>query len=240
MFSERIQPIQLPKRSYEYRNFKHKLAIASGWGRYATGVHAISKYLRYVQLPIIDGFTCKRTFPASYRATNICTSGRNAKSTCNGDSGGPLVLRRRNSRKRVLIGLTSFGSIFGCDRGYPAAFTKVASYLDWINDHTGVMANEEFGSNAVLFKQYLKNYANKKPLAYTPLRYRPIHGTDILDEDDDDDLVDDDEDSYDGAIKLFGKLSADPSDEEESVVKKLQNKNPKFDKSVGNVMLVDK
>ncbi|XP_073836502.1 brachyurin-like isoform X1 [Musca autumnalis] len=137
-YNERIQPIQLPKRDYEYRTFEDKLGVASGWGRYATGVHAISNVLRYVQLRIVNGRTCKNNFPLSYRSTNICTSGRYQKSTCNGDSGGPLVLQRRTSRKRVLVGITSFGSIFGCDRGYPAAFTKVASYLDWIVDITGI------------------------------------------------------------------------------------------------------
>ncbi|EDV96765.1 chymotrypsin BI [Drosophila grimshawi] len=159
-FNERIHPIQLPKRHYEYRNFKNKLGIASGWGRYATGVHAISNVLRYVQLQIIDGRTCKRNFPLSFRGTNICTSGRNARSTCNGDSGGPLVLQRRHSKKRVLVGITSFGSIYGCDRGYPAAFTKVASYLDWISDETGVHSHQDT-TKAIFFDQYIKNYGKK-------------------------------------------------------------------------------
>lgn len=130
------------------------MGIASGWGRYATGVHAISNILRYVQLRIVNGQHCKNSFPLSYRNTNICTSGRYQKSTCNGDSGGPLVLQRRTSKRRVLIGVTSFGSIFGCDRGYPAAFTKVASYLDWIWDETGINPNVD------LSKRY-HNY-NKK------------------------------------------------------------------------------
>ncbi|XP_073836503.1 chymotrypsin BI-like isoform X2 [Musca autumnalis] len=116
-YNERIQPIQLPKRDYEYRTFEDKLGVASGWGRYATGVHAISNVLRYVQLRIVNGRTCKNNFPLSYRSTNICTSGRYQKSTCNGDSGGPLVLQRRTSRKRVLVGITSF---------------------DWIVDITGI------------------------------------------------------------------------------------------------------
>ncbi|KAH8297505.1 hypothetical protein KR054_000446 [Drosophila jambulina] len=156
-FNERIHPIQLPKRHYEYRSFKNKLAIASGWGRYATGVHAISNVLRYVQLQIIDGRTCKSNFPLSYRGTNICTSGRNARSTCNGDSGGPLVLQRKYSKKRVLVGITSFGSIYGCDRGYPAAFTKVASYLDWISDETGVSSYQDT-TEAIFFDQYVRSY----------------------------------------------------------------------------------
>lgn len=161
LLSERIHPIQLPKRHYEYRSFKNKLAIASGWGRYATGVHAISNVLRYVQLQIVDDRTCKRNFPLSFRGTNICTSGRNAKSTCNGDSGGPLVLQRRHSKKRVLVGITSFGSIYGCDRGYPAAFTKVASYLDWISDETGVHSHQDT-TEAIFFDQYVKKYAKQQ------------------------------------------------------------------------------
>ncbi|XP_017012397.2 brachyurin [Drosophila takahashii] len=160
-FNERIHPIQLPKRHYEYRSFKNKLAIASGWGRYATGVHAISNVLRYVQLQIIDGRTCKSNFPLSYRGTNICTSGRNARSTCNGDSGGPLVLQRRHSKKRVLVGITSFGSIYGCDRGYPAAFTKVASYLDWISDETGVSSHQDT-TEAIFFDQYVREYGKPR------------------------------------------------------------------------------
>ncbi|KAH8302041.1 hypothetical protein KR044_002002 [Drosophila immigrans] len=161
LLAERIHPIQLPKRHYEYRSFKNKLGIASGWGRYATGVHAISNVLRYVQLQIIDDRTCKRNFPLSFRGTNICTSGRNARSTCNGDSGGPLVLQRKHSKKRVLVGITSFGSIYGCDRGYPAAFTKVASYLDWISDETGVHSHQDT-TEAIFFDQYVKNYAKER------------------------------------------------------------------------------
>ncbi|XP_055910849.1 uncharacterized protein LOC129945214 [Eupeodes corollae] len=137
-FTERIQPIALPRRSYEYKDFSEKLAIASGWGRYAPGVHAISNTLRYVRLRIIDVETCSRSFPFTYQSTNICTSGMNGKSTCHGDSGGPLVVRKKSSKKRILIGLTSFGSVFGCDKGYPAAYTKIVSYLDWILDETGI------------------------------------------------------------------------------------------------------
>lgn len=177
--AERIHPIQLPKRHYEYRSFKNKLGIASGWGRYATGVHAISNVLRYVQLQIIDDRSCKRNFPLSFRGTNICTSGRNSRSTCNGDSGGPLVLQRRHSKKRVLVGITSFGSIYGCDRGYPAAFTKVASYLDWISDETGVHSHQDT-TEAIFFDKYIKNYAKKQQSRKLPPE--PDFDTDLPDE----------------------------------------------------------
>lgn len=58
------------------------------------------------------------------------------------------------------MGVTSFGSIFGCDRGFPAAYTKVAAYLDWISDETGIESHQEV-SNAMLLDKYLRDYNNK-------------------------------------------------------------------------------
>jgi len=211
LLPERIHPIQLPKRHYEYRSFKNKLGIASGWGRYATGVHAISNVLRYVQLQIVDDRTCKRNFPLSFRGTNICTSGRNAKSTCNGDSGGPLVLQRRHSKKRVLVGITSFGSIYGCDRGYPAAFTKVASYLDWISDETGVHSHQET-TEAIFFDQYIKNYGKERHNHNHNHKQRPKH-------DFDDDLPDE--------LDVHHPQSDESEDVSEAVSRRPHSKKPK-------------
>ncbi|XP_037944319.1 acrosin-like, partial [Teleopsis dalmanni] len=112
--------------------------------------------------------TTDRTFPLSYRPTNICTSGRAKRSTCHGDSGGPLVLRRKHSRKRVLIGITSFGSIFGCNKGFPAAFTKVTSYLDWISDVAGVEPYEDISRPPLWYNKYIENYPLKN---YKPTKF---------------------------------------------------------------------
>lgn len=176
---DKIKPIELPDNDFEYKNFEGKLAIASGWGRYASGVHAISNVLRYVRLRITSGKVCKRTFPFSYRSTNICTSGANRKSTCNGDSGGPLVMQKKRSKTRVLVGITSFGSVLGCDRGYPAAFTKVASYMDWISDETDIDAEDEsdFQNNFDFAKQF-NQPTHSFPLKRNQLtHYRPLSQT---------------------------------------------------------------
>jgi hypothetical protein len=37
------------------------------------------------------------------------------------------------------IGIVSFGRMYGCEFGYPAAFTRVTSYLGWIEQITGIM-----------------------------------------------------------------------------------------------------
>lgn len=39
------------------------------------------------------------------------------------------------SGRRVIVGIVSFGAQLGCTLGFPAGFTRVTSYLDWINEH---------------------------------------------------------------------------------------------------------
>jgi secreted trypsin-like serine protease len=34
------------------------------------------------------------------------------------------------------VGIVSFGSSAGCKSGFPVAFTRVTSYLDWISSET--------------------------------------------------------------------------------------------------------
>ena len=53
-------------------------------------------------------------------------------STCHGDSGGPLV------KDRKLIGVISWG--IPCAMGVPDQHTRISSYLDWIQENTGVVA----------------------------------------------------------------------------------------------------
>lgn len=59
------------------------------------------------------------------------------KAACEGDSGAPLNVMEYGSS--TLIGLLSFVHKDGsCGRQpVPAAFTRIASYFDWINRITG-------------------------------------------------------------------------------------------------------
>jgi secreted trypsin-like serine protease len=54
-----------------------------------------------------------------------------------GDSGGPLVYLEEDGRFTE-VGIVSFGSRAGCEKGYPTGFTRVTSYLDWIESNTGI------------------------------------------------------------------------------------------------------
>ena len=74
-------------------------------------------------------------------SSNICISGEECRATCSGDSGGPLLsVTPQGMYKQV--GVTSFGSIVTCESEIPAGFTRVASYLMWIETVTGVVIED--------------------------------------------------------------------------------------------------
>ncbi|KAH8355868.1 hypothetical protein KR093_004340 [Drosophila rubida] len=78
---------------------------------------------------------CSPWFGGVVLSTNICIKTTGGISTCNGDSGGPLV----SAESGVLIGATSFGIALGCQVGWPGVFTRITSYLDWIEVNSGVV-----------------------------------------------------------------------------------------------------
>ena len=79
---------------------------------------------------------CTRIFGNVVTASNVCLSGANARSTCQGDSGGGLTIT--NAGRQVQVGVVSFGSDVGCQRGYPTVFARISSFYDWIQTNTGV------------------------------------------------------------------------------------------------------
>jgi secreted trypsin-like serine protease len=55
-----------------------------------------------------------------------------------GDSGGAFGYLESDGLYTE-VGIVSFGSSAGCTLGYPAVFTRVTSYLDWIESNTGII-----------------------------------------------------------------------------------------------------
>jgi secreted trypsin-like serine protease len=66
--------------------------------------------------------------------SQICAGGVRGKDTCRGDSGGPIQTAHRDATCVYdIIGLKSFGSPM-CGSTNFEVYTKVSSYLDWIEE----------------------------------------------------------------------------------------------------------
>lgn len=90
--------------------------------------------MQYAPVRIISNELCRGTYGKLIGESILCTKGDKLESVCSGDSGGPLVLER--SGIRYLVGVTSFGHIQGCDKGLPNGFSRVTSFLSWIEKNT--------------------------------------------------------------------------------------------------------
>ena len=58
--------------------------------------------------------------------------------TLQGDSGGPLAYLECDG-VYTQIGIKSFGAADGCRLGYPVVFVRVAPFLGWISEITGIV-----------------------------------------------------------------------------------------------------
>ncbi|XP_017012291.2 serine protease 1-like [Drosophila takahashii] len=134
-FSSSVNKIALPAIASSYSTYVGQTAVASGWGMTADTETSVTKNLQFADLTVIANSVCQKTFGSLVVTSKvICVATPNAISTCQGDSGGPLAL------DGTLIGITSFGAEDGCEIGAPAAFTRVTSYLDWIQTNSGISA----------------------------------------------------------------------------------------------------
>ncbi|XP_068631773.1 transmembrane protease serine 9-like [Battus philenor] len=124
-----IQPIALPDNNFD--NFVNEIALASGFGVTSdVGIIGVNQTLSSINVRIVPDIECARLYAHWYRSSNVCTSGAGGKNPCSGDSGGPLAVLRNG--RRILVGVISYGHTEGCAVGYPAAYTRVSSYISWI------------------------------------------------------------------------------------------------------------
>lgn len=131
--------VQLPARSDAGSVLDGKVATIAGFGRY-TDTSGPSPLLRWVQAPLANNEKCEKVFgKANVRDTNLCLDTTGGKSSCQGDSGGGLTVEL-NGRK-VLAGIVSYGAAVSCTSSYPAVYTRVDSFLDWIQGKTNILIN---------------------------------------------------------------------------------------------------
>ncbi|XP_066499784.1 elastase 2 [Hoplias malabaricus] len=131
-FTDSIMPACLPAAGLVLpHNFP---CYVTGWGRIWTG-GPIADILQQALLPVVGHPTC--TLPDWWgdlvTEKMVCAGGDGMLASCNGDSGGPLNCQRSDGSWDV-HGVVSFGSSLGCNYPRkPSVFTRVSSYIDWIN-----------------------------------------------------------------------------------------------------------
>lgn len=137
-FSLYISPVRLPSRSQLTTDFVGQTVRISGWGRVSDLSTNLPDTLQYADMSVISNLQCLDTFASYITGTKICVSTADKRSPCKGDSGGPLVIQEDDGRYTE-IGIVSFGHASGCQMGFPVVFTRVTSFLDWIEKNTGIV-----------------------------------------------------------------------------------------------------
>ncbi|XP_044251885.1 brachyurin [Drosophila takahashii] len=135
--SDRVQPIELAGEFMHQTFLEGQVVTLSGWGRLGDSPGSETRILQYLDAEVINQERCICYFlPGLVGQRHLCTDGQNGRGGCNGDSGGPLVYHWRNVS--YLIGVTSFGSVEGCEVGAPTAYARITAYLPWIRQQTAM------------------------------------------------------------------------------------------------------
>ncbi|EDW58456.1 venom protease-like [Drosophila virilis] len=140
ILTQYVRPIRLWVRG----EIPTSIAFAMGYGSTSFG-KGMTYRLTHLNATIVPNEECNRDLPVFAETPNgiidsqICAQDFvQNRDTCQGDSGGPLQLnlpgRRHQHIHYHLIGITSFG-VF-CRSSYPSVYTRVFTYLDWIEEVT--------------------------------------------------------------------------------------------------------
>ncbi|XP_025986030.1 chymotrypsin-2-like [Solenopsis invicta] len=122
-----IAPVPLPKKGHDVKT--NDVAVVSGWGTiYKGGPSPVE--LQRVNILIADQDFCRSVYERDLymdvHPTQVCANDPSAqKGACNGDSGGPLTVNGE------LVGIVSW-SLDCALTTHPTVYTRVISYLDWI------------------------------------------------------------------------------------------------------------
>ena len=133
-FSNYIRPICLPPINLPNPPPGTELTVA-GWG--ATEKGPSSDVKLKVEVPLLTNDVCNERVVGSkpISSNQLCAGGEQGKDSCHGDSGGPLMRTYQDSKtlqsQWYQEGVVSWG--VGCARaGYPAIYTRVSRYINWI------------------------------------------------------------------------------------------------------------
>lgn len=113
-------------------------SFVTGWGAVSTR-QSFSAIKQKLKVPIVDLQVCQDKYGARGAKVNnkmVCAGGEKNKDSCKGDSGGPLITQTGvDSEQYYIEGIVSYGHIECGKEGFPAIYTRVSDFLDWIRQN---------------------------------------------------------------------------------------------------------
>ncbi|XP_019847201.2 serine protease easter [Bactrocera dorsalis] len=139
-FSDYIKPICLP-RSPSLRNatFLNYVMDAAGWGKTEKTNNNPVKLKTTIKIKDFSGCVDKYSvlYNIPLESSQLCAGGDGGSDTCSGDSGGPLMFQDIVNGKPVYFaaGIVSFGPSLCGVADWPAIYTRVGAFIDWIESN---------------------------------------------------------------------------------------------------------
>jgi transmembrane serine protease 9 len=125
-----VQPVQLPS-NFLRDTFAGSTARTANWGPISeSGIR--SDVLLQFRSPVMENFVCDQATPFTISDNLICIESiRSNPSHCG--SGSLLTIHRPCDSRPILIGLLAFIPA-NCETGNPFGYTRITSFMDWIQD----------------------------------------------------------------------------------------------------------
>ncbi|XP_076377357.1 trypsin-1 [Megalopta genalis] len=134
-----VAPIKLPAQGQKQTG----QAVLSGWGSVSKSTKLqLPNLLQKANVPILGNDECYKELTSQPTSgeqpelfeTQVCSGTADKEvSACSGDSGGPLA--QGKGAEAVQVGIVSWGMMPCGVSHMPSVYTRVASYVSWINEH---------------------------------------------------------------------------------------------------------
>lgn len=109
--------------------FKNAWAFTAGWGQHR-GSNETKNFLHVLQIQVLRNTDCiELGYGKRFRSKMLCGQLPNRETSCHLDSGSPMELQIN----ATLIAIASFGNQYGCKSNTPLGYTRITSYMAWMN-----------------------------------------------------------------------------------------------------------
>ncbi|XP_035907785.1 brachyurin-like [Anopheles stephensi] len=132
-----VRPVRLPEM--DETQYVGQEVLTSGFGLMNYGLEGAADALQYMRLVVLELEVCQEEFNFITPDTGrFCAQEATHEPNCVSDVGSPLVMKESGLHQYVLLGVTSFGQKFACNKGNPGALQEMRNHAAWVKE---VLAN---------------------------------------------------------------------------------------------------